>query len=161
MTAWGRANRTRLYRSADVTTSASPTTAVPSRIFEIVPWSEIPAQCKLCVIALLRSLDTRRNRRRPVRLSLTAVALPNYNKSISDGISEDIITDPSKLPELHVIARNSSFVYKRAAISVPDVTSTTCRKQRAQGGQPGSGHRAIDRFERISSAVSKASARPG
>jgi adenylate cyclase len=39
----------------------------------------------------------------------------------SDGISEDIITDLSKFSELHVIARNSSFVYKKAAISVPDV----------------------------------------
>src|SRR5208337_2076033 len=38
----------------------------------------------------------------------------------SDGISEDIITDLSKLSELHVIARNSSFVYKKAAVSVPD-----------------------------------------
>ena len=39
----------------------------------------------------------------------------------SDGISEDIITDLSKLSELHVIARNSSFVYKKAAVAVSDV----------------------------------------
>lgn len=39
----------------------------------------------------------------------------------SDGISEDIITDLSRLSELHVIARNSSFVYKKAAVSVPEV----------------------------------------
>jgi adenylate cyclase len=39
----------------------------------------------------------------------------------SDGISEDIITDLSKLSELHVIARNSSFVYKDVAVSIPDV----------------------------------------
>ena len=39
----------------------------------------------------------------------------------SDGISEDIITDLSRLSELHVIARNSSFVYKKAAVSVPDM----------------------------------------
>jgi len=38
----------------------------------------------------------------------------------SDGISEDIITDLSRLSELHVVARNSSFVYKKAAVSVPD-----------------------------------------
>ena len=31
----------------------------------------------------------------------------------SDGISEDIITDLSMLSDLHVIARNSSFVYKK------------------------------------------------
>ena len=39
----------------------------------------------------------------------------------SDGITEDIITDLSKLSELHVIARNSSFVYKGGAVSIPDV----------------------------------------
>ena len=39
----------------------------------------------------------------------------------SDGISEDIITDLSKLSELHVVARNSSFVYKKAASPVAEV----------------------------------------
>jgi TolB-like protein/Tfp pilus assembly protein PilF len=39
----------------------------------------------------------------------------------SDGISEDIITDLSKLPGLHVIARNSSFVYKKQAVSLLEV----------------------------------------
>ena len=39
----------------------------------------------------------------------------------SDGISEDIITDLSKIPGLMVIARNSSFVYKGRQISLRDV----------------------------------------
>jgi adenylate cyclase len=39
----------------------------------------------------------------------------------SDGISEDIITDLSKLPELHVIARNSTFTYKGRAVDVKQV----------------------------------------
>jgi adenylate cyclase len=39
----------------------------------------------------------------------------------SDGISEDIITDLSKLSELHVIARNSSFAYKGKPIDVKQV----------------------------------------
>jgi adenylate cyclase len=42
----------------------------------------------------------------------------------SDGISEDIITDLSKLSDVHVIARNSSFVYKGKSVSVPDVAKT-------------------------------------
>ena len=40
---------------------------------------------------------------------------------ISDGISEDIITDLSKLSELHVIARNSSFTYKGKPVDVKQV----------------------------------------
>ena len=39
----------------------------------------------------------------------------------SDGITEDIITDLSKVSALFVIARNSSFTYKGRAVKVPDV----------------------------------------
>jgi adenylate cyclase len=39
----------------------------------------------------------------------------------SDGISEDIITDLSKLSELYVIARNSTFTYKGKPVDVKQV----------------------------------------
>ncbi|MGI9351272.1 MAG: tetratricopeptide repeat protein, partial [Rhizobiaceae bacterium] len=39
----------------------------------------------------------------------------------SDGISEDIITELSRFPELFVIARNSSFSYKGTATKVQDI----------------------------------------
>ena len=39
----------------------------------------------------------------------------------SDGISEDIITDLSKLSELHVIARNSTFTYKGKPVDMKQV----------------------------------------
>ncbi len=39
----------------------------------------------------------------------------------SDGISEDIITDLSKVSELNVIARNSSFTYKGKPVDVKQV----------------------------------------
>jgi adenylate cyclase len=39
----------------------------------------------------------------------------------SDGISEDIITDLSKLSELHVVARNSTFTYKGKAVDVKKI----------------------------------------
>lgn len=62
----------------------------------------------------------------PEKPSIAVLAFDNMSGDaeqayFSDGISEDIITDLSRLSELHVIARNSSFVYKNAAISVPDV----------------------------------------
>jgi adenylate cyclase len=62
----------------------------------------------------------------PDKPSIAVLAFNNMSgdaeqEYFSDGISEDIITDLSKLSELHVIARNSSFVYKKAAISVPDM----------------------------------------
>lgn len=41
----------------------------------------------------------------------------------SDGISEDIITDLSKISGLLVIARNSSFAYRGKSVSVPRMAS--------------------------------------
>ncbi len=62
----------------------------------------------------------------PDKPSIAVLAFNNMSgdaeqEYFSDGISEDIITDLSRLSELHVIARNSSFVYKKAAVSVPEV----------------------------------------
>ena len=62
----------------------------------------------------------------PDQASIAVLAFNNMSgdaeqEYFSDGLSEDIITDLSRLSELHVIARNSSFVYKRATISVPEV----------------------------------------
>jgi adenylate cyclase len=62
----------------------------------------------------------------PNRLSIAVLAFNNMSgdpeqEYFSDGISEDIITDLSMLSHLHVVARNSSFVYKKAAISVQEV----------------------------------------
>ncbi|RUM10172.1 adenylate/guanylate cyclase domain-containing protein [Rhizobium fabae] len=62
----------------------------------------------------------------PDKPSIAVLAFNNMSgdaeqEYFSDGISEDIITDLSKLSELHVIARNSSFVYKNVTASVPDM----------------------------------------
>jgi adenylate cyclase len=62
----------------------------------------------------------------PDKPSIAVLAFNNMSgdaeqEYFSDGISEDIITDLSRLSELHVIARNSSFAYKKAAVSVPDM----------------------------------------
>ena len=59
----------------------------------------------------------------------------------SDGISEDIITDLSKLSELHVIARNSTFVYKRGAVSIPDVAKALGARYVLEGSVRKAGNR--------------------
>ena len=41
----------------------------------------------------------------------------------SDGITEDIITELSRFPDLFVIARNSSFSYKGRAVKVQDIAA--------------------------------------
>jgi len=62
----------------------------------------------------------------PNKPSIAVLAFNNMSADaeqeyFSDGISEDIITDLSTLSDLHVVARNSSFAYKKTAISVPEV----------------------------------------
>jgi len=58
----------------------------------------------------------------------TIAVLPFVNMSgdsdqnyFSDGITEDIITEISRIPELFVIARNSTFTYKGKAVKVQDI----------------------------------------
>src|SRR5579862_6502392 len=60
----------------------------------------------------------------------SVVVLPFTNMSgdpeqeyFSDGITEDIITDLSKVSGLFVVARNTAFTYKGRAVKVPDVSA--------------------------------------
>jgi len=62
----------------------------------------------------------------PDRRSIVVLPFNNMSRDadqeyFSDGITEDIITDLSKVSALFVIARNSAFVYKDKAFSVPHV----------------------------------------
>jgi len=62
----------------------------------------------------------------PDRPSIAVLAFNNMSgdpeqEYFSDGITEDIITDLSKLSELHVIARNSTFIYKGKPVDVKRV----------------------------------------
>lgn len=59
----------------------------------------------------------------------------------SDGISEDVITDLSKISGLIVIARNSSFVYKGKAVSVPQVSRELGVRYVLEGSVRKSGNR--------------------
>jgi TolB-like protein/Tfp pilus assembly protein PilF len=71
----------------------------------------------------------------------------------SDGISEDIITDLSTLSELHVVARNSSFVYKKAAVSVPDVAKALGVRYVLEGSVRKAGNRVRVTAQLIDSAT--------
>jgi adenylate cyclase len=62
----------------------------------------------------------------PTKSSIAVLAFSNMSGDpeqdyFSDGISEDIITDLSKIQELHVIARNSTFTYKGKPVDVKQV----------------------------------------
>ena len=68
----------------------------------------------------------------------------------SDGITEDIITELARYRGLFVIARNSSFAFKGAAVDIAAVgrearRALRGRGQRAQGRQARPHHRPADR----------------
>ena len=49
----------------------------------------------------------------------------------SDGITEDIITDLSKVSALSVVARNTAFTFKGQAVDVKQVAKDVGRRSRA------------------------------
>ncbi len=62
--------------------------------------------------------------------ALSVCVLPFMNISgdpeqeyFSDGISEDIITDLSKVSALEVVARNTAFTFKGKGLDIPDIAS--------------------------------------
>ena len=63
---------------------------------------------------------------RPRRLSVCVLPFANMSGDpeqayFSDGISEDIITDLSKVSALSVVARNTAFTFKGKSVKVPEV----------------------------------------
>jgi adenylate cyclase len=78
----------------------------------------------------------------------TIAVLPFDNMSgdreqdyFSDGITEDIITEISRIPALFVIARNSTFTYKGKAAKVQDVCRDLGVRYVLEGSVRKSGHR--------------------
>ena len=62
----------------------------------------------------------------PEKPSIAVLPFQNMNgdpehEYFADGMSEDIITALSKMPDLIVIARNSTFVYKDRAVDIRQV----------------------------------------
>jgi adenylate cyclase len=75
-----------------------------------------------------RAAETRTGKAQPPARKLAICVLPFLNMSgdaeqeyFSDGISEDIITDLSKVSALSVVARNTAFNFKGKTIEVGDV----------------------------------------
>jgi adenylate cyclase len=98
--------------------------------------------------------------KRPLPDRPSIVVLPFNNMSrdpdqeyFSDGISEDLITDLSKIAGLFVIARNSAFVYKDKAVSVPQV----CRELGVRFALEGSIRKAGNRIRVTAQLIDGAS----
>ena len=97
--------------------------AEPIRVYSLQVG--VAAQAKATATVGSRTAAPARQRRPP---KPSIAVLPFHNMSgdaeqeyFADGISEDIITALSKLPQLFVIARNSSFTFKGKNVDVQEV----------------------------------------
>ena len=82
----------------------------------------------------------------PPKLSIAVLPFANMSGDpeqdyFADGISEDIITGLSKLPQLFVIARNSSFTFKGQNVHVQDVGTKLGVRHVLEGSVRKSGNR--------------------
>ena len=102
----------------------------PVRAFRVrlKPGEQIPQPEVSAVLAERGTTDAHEEPPLELPDKPSIVVLPFTNMSsdpeqeyFSDGVSEDIITDLSKVSGLFVIARNSAFTYKGKAANVPDV----------------------------------------
>jgi TolB-like protein/Tfp pilus assembly protein PilF len=104
---------------------------------------EKPVRAYRVVLGAAKQIDT--TPAAPAKLELpdkpSIAVLPFTNMSgdpeqeyFSDGIVEDIITDLSKINELFVIARNSTFAYKGQRVNVPDVCRELGVRYALEGG---------------------------
>ena len=82
----------------------------------------------------------------PPKLSIAVLPFANMSgdaeqEYFTDGISEDTITALSKLPQLFVIARNSSFTFKGRNVNVPEVGRSLGVRYVLEGSVRKSGNR--------------------
>ena len=113
-----------------VTTSATGSTST-SRIWASILLKNIDRPVRIFRIALAPPSDAARNwaSTQPERQKPSIAVLPFANMSddpvqeyFADGITEDIITDLSRISGLSVIARNSVFAYKGVPADVQEVS---------------------------------------
>ena len=101
------------------------------------------------------SVSSHTDAKKPQGVSICVLPFVNMSgdpeqEYFSDGITEDIITDLSKVSALFVVARNTAFTFKGKVMDVKEVAQRARRhprprRQRAQGRRPGADHRPADR----------------
>src|SRR5450432_48256 len=107
----------------------------------------LPAQTKLTApVELATAERTTPRTALPEKLSIAVLPFQNMSGDLeqeyfADGISEDIITALSKLSELFVIARNSSFTFKGRNVDVRDVSKNLGVRYVVEGSVRKSGNR--------------------
>ncbi len=113
--------------------------AEPVRVYHVVPASAERQESK-------DDSGTDKDVVLAVKPSIAVLAFENMSNDpeqayFSDGISEDVITDLSKISGLFVIARNSSFQYRGQAVSATQISQELRVRYVVEGSVRKSGNR--------------------
>ena len=86
----------------------------------------IAAPVHVFLVSTSSAAATPREHEQPRKLSICVLPFANMSGDVeqeyfSDGISEDIITDLSKVSALSVVARNTAFTFKNKSVRIPQV----------------------------------------
>ena len=86
----------------------------------------IAAPVHVFLVSTSSAASAPREHEQPRKLSICVLPFANMSGDVeqeyfSDGISEDIITDLSKVSALSVVARNTAFTFKNKSVRIPQV----------------------------------------
>ncbi|QFY62075.1 tetratricopeptide repeat protein [Rhizobium grahamii] len=91
----------------------------PVKVYAISPRRGLPLKVNEAALAAARE----KHKQLVAVLPFTNMSGDPEQEYFSDGITEDIITDLSKISNLYVVARNTAFTYKGKSVQVKQVAS--------------------------------------
>jgi adenylate cyclase len=117
--------------------------AEPMRVFDVCVAGQAPgAENKPAAAAAAQAPDLTGEEKPSIAvLPFDNMSGDEEQEYFADGITEDLITDLSKISGLLVIARNSVFTYKGKAVNVPDVCRELGVRWALEGSVRKSGNR--------------------
>jgi adenylate cyclase len=117
--------------------------AEPMRVFDVCMAGQTPAEeVKQAAAATSQDpVETEEEKPSIAVLPFDNMSGDEEQEYFADGITEDLITDLSKISGLLVIARNSVFTYKGTAVNIPDVCRELGVRWALEGSVRKSGNR--------------------
>jgi adenylate cyclase len=91
----------------------------PIRVYAIAPRRALPLKVNKAALSAARE----KHKQLVAVLPFTNMSGDPEQEYFSDGITEDIITDLSKVSNLYVVARNTAFTYKGRSVQVKQVAA--------------------------------------
>jgi len=118
-----------------------------TKIVGVPPDMPVQADARLVAAARPAQTPAKKDKGRSGKPSIAILPLDNMSSDpeqdyFSDGITEDIITELSKFPELSVMARNSSFAFRGQGLPIKEISNRLGARYIVEGSVRRSANRA-------------------